>query len=499
MELVAPKTKAKEFTVYPKIGLSLLLALLMVGCAAQPATVAPNPPVASTALVWPTAYPSSTAATAPAVSAGEAHAQTEFIATANKFANLLIAQQDYAGAVDLFDDTMKAALPDSKLKEIWETLPKQVGVFQSRSDARLAAGKDQYQQVIVPLQYEKAALNMLVVVNVNTGQISGLFFQPNQDAQNKLYKTPAYVDPDKFEEKDITFGSEPWKLPGTLTLPKGAGPFPAVVLVHGSGPNDRDETIGPNKPFKDIAQGLASQGIAVLRYDKRTKVYGAVMAKTADQITVKEEVLDDATAAIEFLRQQPGVDPKWVFVLGHSLGGYLAPRIAQGNPNIAGEIILAGAARPLEDLIAEQTQFILDNDQTLSAQQKQLQLSQIQQQIEAVKTLTAQSSVKDVLFGMSAPYWLDLKIYQPAELARNLIIPLFILQGERDYQVTMQDFEIWKNALAGHDNVQLKSYADLNHLFISGTGKSLPAEYQTPANVSTNVIQDMAAWIQQQK
>jgi uncharacterized protein len=475
------KNPKKEEPLRLKISLAILLTLLVAaGCAAQPV-------VAPTAIISPTG------------SADTPLSQPEFIAVADKFADLLIKQQDYAGAIGLFDDTMKAAVPESKLKEIWETLPKQVGAFQNRSDTHLAARKDQYQQVIVPLQFEKAALNMLVVVNVNTGQIGGLFFQPNQGAQASLYKTPAYVDPNKFEEKDITFGSDQWKLPGTLTLPKGSGPFPAVVLVHGSGPNDRDETIGPNKPFKDIAQGLASQGIAVLRYDKRTKVYGAVMAKATDQITVKEEVLDDATAALEFLRQQPQIDPKRVFVLGHSLGGYLAPRIAQANPDIAGLIIMAGAARPLEDLIQEQTQYILDNDQTLSAQQKQLQLSQIQQQIEAVKTLTAQSSTKDVFFGMSVPYWLDLKNYQPVEVARNLTIPMFIAQGERDYQVTMKDFGIWKNALAGHNNVQSKSYADLNHLFISGSGESLPAEYQTPGNVSAIFIQDMAAWVQSHK
>jgi len=481
MEQVIQAIETKEQSMNLKIGLCILLALLLsVGCTAQP-----------------TAAPATTMP--PSVSSSTALSEPEFIAAADKFSDLLIKQQDYAGAVGLFDGTMKVALPESKLREIWETLPKQVGAFQNRSDAHLAARKDQYQQVIVPLQFEKAALNMLVVVNINTGQISGLFFQPNQDAQSKLYKSPAYVDSSKFEENDITFGLDQWKLPGTLTLPKGDGPFPAIVLVHGSGPNDRDETIGPNKPFKDIAQGLASQGIAVLRFDKRTKVYGAVMAKTADQITVKEEVLDDAAGAIEFLRQQPQIDPKRIFVLGHSLGGYLAPRIAQANPDIAGEIILAGAARPLEDLIQEQTHYILDNDQTLSAQQKQSQLSQIQQQIEAVKALTAQSSAKDIFFGMSVPYWLDLKNYQPAELARSLTIPMFIAQGERDYQVTMQDFGIWKNALAGHDNVRLKSYADLNHLFISGEGKSIPAEYQTPGNVSATVIQDMAVWIQQQK
>ena len=480
-----------------KLGVSVLFVwVVAVGCTARPA-VAPTTGVAATAVVWPTAYPSSTAVAAPSNPAGKTLSQPEFIVVADKFSDLLIKQQDYTGAIGLFDDTMKAALPASKLKEVWETLPKQVGLFQSRSDAHLAARKDQYQQVIVPLQFEKATLNMLVVVNVNTGQISGLFFQPNQDAQASQYKAPAYVDPGKFEEKDITFGLEQWKLPGTLTLPKGDGPFPAVVLVHGSGPNDRDETILGNKPFKDIAQGLASQDIAVLRYDKRTKVYPQETAQLKD-LTVKQETIDDAADAVEFLRQQPQIDPARVFVLGHSLGGTLAPRIAQANPNIAGMIVIAGATRPLEDLMLEQTRYILQSDGSLS-NEDQAKLDQLQQQVDAVKELNAQSSNSEGVLGAPASYWIDLKDYRPAELARGLTMPLLILQGERDYQVTMEDFEIWKNALAGHDNVQLKSYADLNHLFISGTGKSVPAEYQTPGNVSATVIQDMAAWIQQQK
>ena len=224
-----------------------------------------------------------------------------------------------------------------------------------------------------------------------------------------------------------------------MTLPKGAGPFPAVVLVHGSGPNDRDETIGPNKPFKDIAQGLASQGIAVLRYDKRTKVYPQEMAQLKN-LTVKEEAIDDAAAAVEFLRGQPQIDPKKIFVVGHSLGGYLAPRIAQADSNIAGMIIMAGATRPLEDLMLEQTRYIFESDGSMSAQD-QLQISQLQQQVDAVKALTGQSSSGDAVLGAPASYWIDLKNYRPADLARGLTMPLLIVQGERDYQVTMQDFQ----------------------------------------------------------
>jgi uncharacterized protein len=220
-----------------RIALFTLALLMAAGCTGQPATVTPPP----------------TAAAAPTAKMSD----QEALALADKFYDLLVVQQDHAGAYALFDDQMKAAITEGQLKELWPTLPQQVGAFQSRSAATLALRKDPYQRVVVPLQFEKAALDMLVVIDITTGKISGLFFQPNQDAQSQQYQSPSYVDAAKFEEKEVTFGTEPWSLPGTLTLPKGNGPFPAVVLIHGSGPNDRDETIGPNKPFKDIAQGLA--------------------------------------------------------------------------------------------------------------------------------------------------------------------------------------------------------------------------------------------------
>lgn len=457
-----------------KIALFILAVLVVAGCTG---------PAAPAATVSPTA-----AASTAKLSEQEA------LALADKFYDLSAVQQDTAGAYALFDDQMKAAVTESQLKDLWATLPQQAGAFQSRSAATLALRKDPYQRVIIPLQFEKAALDMLVVVDLTTGKISGLFFQPNQDAQSQQYKSPAYVDAAKFEEQDVTIGAEPWSLPATLTLPKGDGPFPAVVLVHGSGPNDRDETIGPNKPFKDMAQGLASQGIAVLRYDKRTKVYPQEMMQVKD-FTVKNETIDDAVVAVEFLRGQSQIDPKKVFVVGHSLGGYLAPRIGMADTDIAGLIIMAGLTRPLEDVMVEQTRYILESDGSLSADD-QTKVQELQTQVDAVKALTPQNT--EVVLGAPATYWIDLRDYRPVELARELKMPLLVLQGERDYQVTMQDFKNWQDALAGQMKVALKSYPGLNHLFIFGDAKSVPAEYQIPGNVAPEVVQDVVSWIQQQ-
>jgi dienelactone hydrolase len=277
-----------------------------------------------------------------------------------------------------------------------------------------------------------------------------------------------------------------------LTIPVGAGPFPAVVLVHGSGPNDRDETIGANKPFKDLAWGLASRGVAVLRYEKRTKQYGAKMV-SIPKLTAKEELIDDALAAVELLRKTEGIDAKRIFVLGHSLGGMFVPRIGRLDPNIAGLIALAGTTRPLEDVIPEQLAYLFSLDGTVSPEE-QKQIDEAKEQAAKVKTLKPEDA-GSTAFGVPASYWLDLRGYDPAESAKALQQPLLILQGERDYQVTMEDFKRWNAAVAGKKNVTLKSYPGLNHLFIAGTKPSTPLEYDQPAHVDEHVIDDIASWI----
>src|SRR5437660_1005819 len=184
--------------------------------------------------------------------------------------------------------------------------------------------------------------------------------------------------------QEVQIGHGRWVLPGTLSIPQGEGPFAAVLLVHGAGPQDRDETLGPNKPFRDLAWGLASRGIAVLRYEKRTRAHADKIVSNREAITVKEEMVDDAVAAVQFLQQQPAINPSRIFLLGHSLGGMMAPRIAREVRHVAGLIILAGATRPLEDLILEQMTAQASASGTPSAEQK-AELKKLQRQVERVK------------------------------------------------------------------------------------------------------------------
>lgn len=404
-----------------------------------------------------------------------------------------MAKGDFTSAVSGFNATMNAAMSSEKLGQTWAQLTAQAGAFKARTGSR-EIQEGGFQTICVACQFEKTMLDIKVVFDKD-GKIGGLWFVPHVAAADATYSPPAYVSQNRFTEREVTVGSGEWQLPGTLSMPNGKGPFPAIVLIHGSGPEDRDETIGPNKPFKDLAWGLASRGIAVLRYDKRTKIYGPKLAKI-DNLTVKEEVIDDALAAVELLRQSQGIAPDKIFVLGHSLGGFLIPRIGKADPKIAGLVVMAGCTRPLEDALVEEVTYIASLEKPMTDATRK-RIDEIKQQIAIAKSLkpSAKSSASSLMVGAPASYWLDLRGYVPAEMAKSLKQPMLILQGARDYQVTTADFKIWKNALGSRTNVTLELYQDLNHLFMTGVGKATPAEYNKPGTVAESVVSDIGDWI----
>ena len=211
-------------------------------------------------------------------------------------------------------------------------------------------------------------------------------------------------------------------------------------------------------------------------------------------LTVKEETLTDAAEAVSLMQKTKGIDPNRIFILGHSLGGMLAPRIAGSNSNIAGLVILAGPTRALEDLLLEQTLYQVSLSGKLTPEEKS-RVEEIKNKVAVIKKLTKENPGNGLLLGAPASYWLDLKSYNPVAAARALKKPMLILQGERDYQVRMEDFNEWRKALSLRANVKLKSYPTLNHLFMEVQGQSTGVEYQQASNVAEIVIRDIAEWI----
>jgi len=413
-----------------------------------------------------------------------------YVEIATDFINAL-KQQQYANAYSYFSAEMKNSLPQEQLKTIWENFIATYGSFEEIQQTRQTMANN-YTIVYVNCTFSNNYLLVLRIVFDEQKNING-FWLDNAILMT-TYTAPDYVNKQNFTEINITIGTSPWQLPATLSIPNGTGPFSCAILVHGSGPNDRDETIGPNKPFKDIAWGLASKGIAVLRYDKRTKVYPDRLAKDKN-LTVKEEVVDDVLSAINYLQIQSYIPINKIIIIGHSLGAMMVPDIALLSDNINGCVLMAAPARPLEDLFLSQTIYLANLDGSIN-QTEQETIDYVESQVEKIKTLNITNDEK--IFGAYKAYWQYLATYNQTKVAQNLSVPLLFLQGMRDYQVTYEDdFLVWEKDLSGKKNVTFKTFATLNHLFMSGEGPPNSEEYMIENHVAKDVINTIIDWIQQ--
>lgn len=408
---------------------------------------------------------------------------------------LFLKEGKFSLAQEMLSGEVKEALEKQgiDLENLWSGLISQMGEYKGIKGIREREEMG-YHSVYITTEFVKGLIDIKVVFG-KSEKVEGLFFLPPKIEEPS--KAPDYIKPEKYKEIPYEFGKDEWKLGGTLTIPDEEGPFPLVILVHGSGPQDRDETIGPNKPFRDISLGLASRGIAVFRFDKRTKVYPEKISKNLEKFTVKEEVIEDVIEAVKFLKEKKDLKISKIFILGHSLGATLSPRIALECKDISGLIMLAGVPDGLYiNKIMEQTEYIFSLDGEISREEGE-KLKEIKTHLEKIKNLNIKEG--ETVLGGSKAYWEDLSKYNPVETLKKLKIPGLILQGERDYQVTLKDFEIWKEGLKDKKNIYLKTYPKLNHLFIEGEGKSTPEEYEKRGNVSIEVIEDISRWIKEQK
>jgi len=303
-----------------------------------------------------------------------------------------------------------------------------------------------------------------------------------------------------IEEKIIVGQGGDFPLNGKLTLPEGAdGPVPAAILVHGSGSTDMDEKISANRPFRDLAEGLAARGVATIRYDKRSFVYARKLLKIPG-FTVYDETIEDALLAAALLREDARVDGDRAFIIGHSMGGMLAPRIDIQGGDFAGLIILAGTPRRLEDVLFEQIDEVLATSKGLIRVIAERQKAGLEKKLAGLYDMDDEKAKTiKVMGGTSVYYFKDLgEPDVPAFLAKTKK-PILVLHGGKDAQVrTDKDFEKYKELLAGRDNAFFRLYPDLNHLFMPsayGDLKNIRKEYKIPGKVTGYVLDDIAAFI----
>jgi dienelactone hydrolase len=389
---------------------------------------------------------------------------------------------DFVAAYETFDQRMRDALPPDKLGPIWNG---QVAALGKLVKWTIHPGAPVQGQEIRTAVLEMERGTLLATIAIDTaGDVSGFFIKPGESkTPPPPPKSAPYVDPKRFTEKPVTVQADSFPLSGTVTVPTDLGPFPGAVLVHGSGPQDRDETIGPNHVFKDLGEGLSSRGIAVLRYDKRTFQYRDRLAKMDPKtITLDDEVVNDAVAAVRALKSMPGVDSTRVFVVGHSLGALLAPEIAVRS-HAAGAVMLAPPGRPPWEIIVAQMK-------TMGAP-----ASEMAEVERKGKAIAAGTLGDETLVGLPQSYWRDWAARDGVAMAKKMSGPILILRGDRDIQVEDADVEIYRKGLAGRPNVEIATVPKLSHFLIAGTGKMTATDIQIPGHVDQGLVVRVALFV----
>lgn len=408
---------------------------------------------------------------------------------------------NFSAVTEKFSAEMAAALDEKSLESSWNSVVAVLGDFIETLSVETYE-RDAYFCVDILEHYENNGLKLHIVYDAQ-GKIAGMQITYADVEPYLETEVQSGEEELSYTEEEVTVtADERVPLGGTLTLPRDTEKPPVVILVHGSGSSDRDENINGNKPFADIAHGLAARGIAVLRYDKRYYTYpDCPDVGSAEMVTLREETLDDVDAAIKLMQEDARVDGSRIFVLGHSLGGCLSPAIAAEHPQLAGIISMAGSLRPLWEIVYDQNQeAIAAAKEGELTDEEQAQLAEAAEQVEtSVKVLREELESQpddELLLGIPVRYWKSNKEYCGENFIDQVEMPVLILQGDADFQVYPEkDYVLWQEMLAGRDNAVFHLYEGLNHLMMPTQGKRDITEYSVKGHVDEQVIDDIAEFI----
>jgi uncharacterized protein len=386
------------------------------------------------------------------------------------FIQALLVEKNYEKAYSNFDENIKSKISLQVLEQTVGQLESQLGKFKNVIEINQEKGTYYYYS-----EFEKMKLDIEISLN-QSEKIAGFFFKPHKDFKQA-----------KRLGIDFNVTSNGTELKGTLLIPEKNNLKKLVILVHGSGPNDRDESIFENKPFRDIAEKLYEKGIASYRFDKRTYSNPETLSAKS---TIDDEVTTDVVNIAAYFKSNPEFKDYEITVIGHSLGAYLSPRIANQSKHVSRIILLAGNSRSLDQLLPEQYDYLYSLN---PSEELKKEVTKIKEQVAFLNSnaFNLESPKEKLPLNLPAPYWKSILKYKPLTEIQKVKTPILILQGERDYQVTMSNFDLWKKALKKNMKAKFISYPTLNHLFMEGTGKPNPEEYALTGNVNPAVINDI--------
>lgn len=410
---------------------------------------------------------------------------TELETQAQAFVELLV-DGAYDAAYEQVTDEFVSAVPQPELEAIWERDIEPLGSFQGFESTEYQGEQDGVEFVVAIGRFSEA--DVQYTVGFVGDKVGTFLLNPQQ------WDPPGYVDETAFEERSLTLAAPGGcELGATLTMPAGEEPVPGAVFVHGSGDQDRDQTVGPNKTFKELAWGLATQGVATLRYDQRPLVCS--VDRTA--ATIDDLVVDDALTAINRLRAEDRIDG--TAVVGYSLGGRLAPRIAARDGNLDGVVMLAPLAESLPAAIVRQSRHQFEVEAGLSSAEVDEAMTEVEALAEQLRSLDIGDDELIDLGGgeRGRPFYRSLAEFDHIDAAAGLSIPRLLVQGERDSLVTVEDdLSIWQDALEHDERVDIRQYEGLNHRFQPVEGPQVRDAWFEQRPVAEQVVTNVAAFVE---
>ncbi|WP_415329303.1 DUF3887 domain-containing protein [Chryseobacterium sp. MMS23-Vi53] len=390
----------------------------------------------------------------------------------DQFIKLLFIDNNTEKAYTFFDPEMAKHVTPEVFKTLPEQLEGQFGNFKNVIEVNNESDAYYYYS-----EFEKEKLDILINFT-DSNKIIGFFLVPHKNFDKPDDKTALRIKSDSIELK------------GTLLEPEENNQKKLVILVHGSGASDRDETIGENKPFRDIAEYLLKNGISSYRYDKRTNSNPEAFNEKS---TVEQETINDAVNVSNYFKNNEKFKDYQIIILGHSLGAYLMPKIAE-KANASKYVFMAGNARPLQDVLLRQFEYLHSIDPS-NVSEKDLQDMKKKVDFLNSKKFNLNTPKEELPMVLSAAYWKYLVDYKPLESVKLIKVPMFFAQGGMDYQVIAKDYVLWKEQLKNNKLAEFKFYQPLGHLFIKISGTPSPKNYEIKGNVDGGFLKDLVQFI----
>lgn len=403
-----------------------------------------------------------------------------------------LQEAKWTAASGLLSPELQQKVDSAQLEVIWQGLQLAQGELQKVGEL-VYRERNQQQFYYRQLDFIKSSVRLELQFNARW-EITALRLQPLSDEQ--LYLPPPYDHPQKYQEFSMRVKHDSIVLPAILTLPKGCKACPVVVLVHDIGPQDKDHSIGPTKMFRDLAVGLAAEGIASLRYDKRTFRYGPELMADLRVLTIENEVMEDALAALQLLRTVSEIDTQRIHLLGLGFGGMLAGAIASRSPLSIRSIVAVGSSpRPLPDQLLDQYIQLLSSE--LSYPNMQLAVQQLERQTQLAKSMKLGSDISadSLPLQLPASYWQHLQKFDAVAGYWQTNAALWFVRGGDDYQSQAIDLQQWEMRLLGRDKATFSTLTQLNHLLMPSLLVPLTDTYQKQNNVSAEAMVCISRWL----